>query len=77
MIEIAADRVTINNHDTPNLKAPELRNRYNVSAGDAAVLLVGKDGGVKIRQAHALSAETLFTTIDAMPMRQREMRESR
>ena len=75
VIEIAADHVTINNQDTPDLKATDLRNRYGVDAGETVVLLVGKDGGVKIRQSHVLSAEALFKTIDAMPMRQREMRE--
>ena len=37
------------------------------------VLLVGKDGGVKLRQETPLSVDDLFATIDAMPMRQREM----
>jgi hypothetical protein len=37
------------------------------------VLLVGKDGGVKLRRDTPLSAETLFATIDRMPMRRREM----
>lgn len=39
------------------------------------MLLIGKDGGVKIDRAAPIPAEVLFATIDAMPMRQREMRE--
>lgn len=39
------------------------------------VVLVGKDGTEKLRRTEMLSAETLFETIDAMPMRRREMRE--
>jgi hypothetical protein len=38
------------------------------------VLLVGKDGGVKLSSSSPLSASTLFGTIDAMPMRIDEMR---
>lgn len=34
------------------------------------VLLVGKDGGVKMREQGGLALERIFSTIDAMPMRQ-------
>ena len=37
------------------------------------VLLIGLDGGVKLRQTEIVTIEKLFNTIDAMPMRQREM----
>jgi len=37
-------------------------------------LLIGKDGGVKLKSDAPISNEKLFETIDAMPMRQREMR---
>ena len=46
----------------------------NLSAdGKATVLLVGKDGGVKLRLTHVVVAEVLGT-VDAMPMRQQEER---
>lgn len=38
------------------------------------VLLVGKDGSVKLRSASPVRAEDLFTLIDAMPMRRKEMK---
>ncbi|WP_375581249.1 DUF4174 domain-containing protein [Marivirga tractuosa] len=38
-------------------------------------LLIGKDGGVKLRSNSPFSNEKLFNTIDAMPMRQREMKD--
>jgi hypothetical protein len=40
------------------------------------VILVGKDTTEKLRQSEVLTAESLFKTIDAMPMRQREMSNS-
>lgn len=56
--------------------APEapgaLRRRF--SPEGFLVVLIGKDGGVKLSQTAPVSAETLFGTIDAMPMRRREMR---
>ena len=41
------------------------------------VILIGKDGGEKYRSASILSTSRLFAMIDAMPMRQAEMRQSK
>lgn len=38
------------------------------------VILVGLDGTVKLRQNQPVSTDKLFSLIDSMPMRQREMR---
>lgn len=38
-------------------------------------ILVGKDGTEKMRSQTVVSTEKLFSTIDAMPMRKREMKE--
>jgi hypothetical protein len=45
-----------------------------VEDGAFAAVLVGRDGGEKLRSAEPVPAEKLFDLIDAMPMRQREMR---
>ena len=42
--------------------------------GTFAAILVGKDGGEKHRSVEPISPQTLFDLIDAMPMRQREIR---
>jgi hypothetical protein len=55
--------------------AERLRERFDVPADSFRVLLVGKDGTEKLRQPEPLTVKSLFQTIDAMPMRQREMRE--
>jgi len=47
---------------------------YDVRKGEFIVLLIGKDGNEKLRQSKPLATDTLFSVIDAMPMRQREMR---
>lgn len=39
-----------------------------------SVVLIGKDGGEKLRRATPLSPEELFAIVDAMPMRRAEMR---
>jgi len=56
--------------------ARRLRDRFDVAPGAFRVVLVGKDGTEKRRDAEPVTARSIFDTIDAMPMRQREMRES-
>lgn len=46
--------------------------KYTLNAGET--ILIGKDGGTK-RRLDTLDLDTLFSAIDAMPMRQSEMRE--
>ncbi len=59
---------------TPKSSA-ETREEYNVKEGKFAVVLIGKDGGEKERYDAPVDTETLFGVIDAMPMRQEEMKE--
>lgn len=37
-------------------------------------VLIGKDGGVKLRETSPVETDRLFNLIDSMPMRQREMK---
>lgn len=55
-------------------RAGELRRRFGVGPAAFAVLLIGKDGTVAVRSARPIAAARLAATIDAMPMRQTEMR---
>jgi hypothetical protein len=47
------------------------------SCNSADFILIGKDGRAKKSWAKTVSIDDLFITIDAMPMRQFEMREQR
>jgi hypothetical protein len=55
--------------------AQRLRDRFDVPPDSFRVILVGKDGTEKRRDPEPVSARSIFDSIDAMPMRQREMRE--
>lgn len=66
-----SERHTVVLTDTYPEAAGALRARFDPQGFE--VLLIGKDGGVKLRQGQPVTAETLFATIDAMPMRQREI----
>ncbi|MFZ4681470.1 MAG: DUF4174 domain-containing protein [Terrimicrobiaceae bacterium] len=45
--------------------------------GDFSVVLIGKDGGEKLRRNSVLSTRELFAIVDAMPMRRAEMERGR
>lgn len=53
----------------------KLRSRYALGSKELCWILIGKDGGSKLKkEGTAPDWELLFATIDAMPMRQREMK---
>lgn len=54
-----------------------LRGSLQVGKGGFHVLLVGKDGGVKLRESSPVLPERINAVVDAMPMRQAEMRQRR
>ncbi|MBC7972119.1 MAG: DUF4174 domain-containing protein [Verrucomicrobia bacterium] len=51
-----------------------LRQQFGVPVEEFAVILIGKDGTEKQRSQTPVDVAVLFRTIDAMPMRQQEMR---
>ncbi len=79
----AADHQTVVTSNTQTLHATQLgsnensklRDRFKISSDSFVVLLVGKDGGEKLRRQKIVTVETLNRTIDAMPMRQAEQKQ--
>jgi hypothetical protein len=53
-----------------------LRRKFSAEQGSFLVILLGKDGEEKMRRQNQIVTITeIFTMIDGMPMRQREMKE--
>lgn len=57
--------------DTSPSSNGELRSQLNPKGFE--VVLVGKDGGMKLRQQKPISSEVLLSTIDNMPMRKAKL----
>ena len=53
----------------------EIRVALGIDAGAFAVLLVGKDGTVKLSKNTIVAMDDIYALIDKMPMRQREIRQ--
>lgn len=48
--------------------------RYKETDSQPEIILIGLDGGIKLRANEFLSCKKLFATIDVMPMRKQEMK---
>ena len=55
--------------------ADAARRRFNIAPNDFTILLIGKDGGEKLRAHKPIPFSKLRDTIDAMPMRQQEIKQ--
>ena len=58
-------------------EATNLRARFSPAPQRFTLILIGKDGGVKLRREHRANLQDIFALIDSMPMRQAEMQRSR
>jgi hypothetical protein len=74
VIWVVGDKVSAELGPHPKQSAKALRVRFGASQPGFRAVLVGKDGGAKLNSASPLSPGALYATIDAMPMRQNEMR---
>jgi hypothetical protein len=54
-----------------------LRRELAVGADDKQLILIGKDGGIKLRAPLSTDLREAFAFIDSMPMRRAEMWEKR
>ena len=75
VIYVAGGSVTTALGREPGRSAQALRAAYGVNNGEFRTILVGKDGGAKLRSSKPVSAYRLFGLFDSMPMRQQEMQE--
>lgn len=77
VISVLGEIVATRGGQAVRASAPDLRDAYDVLPHHFRVVLIGKDGAVKLRQEEPVSAAELFALIDAMPMRKHEMRSRR
>ncbi len=54
-------------------ESQRLADRYAVGEDVFSVVLIGKDGGEKLRVNEVPDLQTIYAVIDGMPMRSREM----
>lgn len=56
-------------------KSASIRERFEIPNNTFTVILLGKDGGIKLKRDDHVRLEEIFRLIDSMPMRQDEIRQ--
>ena len=72
---IGVEPVRVDALSEPAIDPVELRERFDVPQDGFKAVLLGKDGAAKLTSDSPITAQKLFETIDATPMRQRELQE--
>lgn len=75
VVYVVGESVSAQFGPEPGIGAAGLRAKYGIAIGQFRAILVGKDGGVRLRSPSPLSADRLSSVIDGMPMRRDEMRD--
>lgn len=69
VLQVSGDVVETIYGDADRIDARRLRAEANIADGAFHVVLVGKDGGVKLKSDTVVSDVEMFDLIDRMPMR--------
>jgi hypothetical protein len=56
-------------------QADSIRDHFDIPRNAFSLILVGKDGGIKLQREDRVDLSAVFGLIDSMPMRQNEMRQ--
>ena len=64
---------TLDGHVVDTEQAQRLRSEFGISANSFSVVLIGKDGGEKLRVNDIPDLQAIYAVIDGMPMRGSEM----
>lgn len=52
----------------------QLQEQLQLNAAFEGIILIGKDGGIKLKKPFTVQPEAIFSLIDGMPMRKAEIR---
>lgn len=78
LFQVFNDRVLLpNDAYLGKAEALSLRKHFIIPDKETVTLLLGKDGTEKLRSRELLTTQRLFMTIDAMPMRQEELKNTK
>jgi len=72
VLQVSGDTVSAIFRSAPDLDADALRAGAEASGDEFQVILVGKDGGIKLRSNQVVADVEIFDLIDRMPMRRAE-----
>ncbi|MEO1010382.1 MAG: DUF4174 domain-containing protein [Bacteroidota bacterium] len=74
LFRVTADNVLDKNGKPTGVSRHSVYKDYALSKQFQGILLIGKDGGVKLKENFFVKPSIIFSLIDGMPMRRAEMR---
>jgi hypothetical protein len=75
VLGVLGNQVSAINTRMSNMPKPDLlREQYKIKPDDFTVVLIGKDGTEKYRAQDVIKPGAIFHIVDAMPIRQQEIR---
>lgn len=74
VIQVIPGHAVFINGEKTDYQPAQFMKHFMVDKLGFYVVLIGKDGGKKLETTSVLEIQRIYDTIDAMPMRQREMR---
>lgn len=77
VITLHTDKGQIDGTPLRSSDVAQLRRQFGITPQEQSLLLIGLDGGIKRRAPLGTELSELFTQIDAMPMRQAEIKAKR
>lgn len=76
LLEVVGNQCVVEGVVAAEAACSTLRDRFGMSADKYGLMLLGKDGQIKLKGNESTSVHDVFGLIDTMPMRRREMRDS-
>jgi hypothetical protein len=70
---VADGTSTLDGRVVDTSQAQSLRSQFGIATNGFSVVLIGKDGGEKLRVNDVPDLQAIYAVIDGMPMRRREM----
>ncbi len=77
IITLKEDNATIGGRPLSKNDLDEIKNIYDIPTNEFKLILIGKDGTVKLQESRFVNPWEIFALIDSMPMRRNEMRKIR
>jgi hypothetical protein len=66
--------IVLSNGENAELSVNDAYSSLSIPKNFKGVLLIGKDGGIKLKKPFEVTTADIFTLIDGMPMRKSEIR---
>ncbi|MFT5737882.1 MAG: hypothetical protein ACJAU2_000465 [Maribacter sp.] len=77
IIQLTPKEVVVYNRAENKLSPAAAYHHLSISKGFKGVLLVGKDGGVKLKRTFEVQPDVIFSLIDGMPLRKSELKSTK